>query len=147
FELTALIGGVRTTFRLSDYRGKAILLAFYPFNWIDASAQQMSEYQTHRPRILSSNAETVAINVESIMNTTAWEREHGPFDFPLCSDFWPHGEVCARYGVLRTAPPTAGASERAIFVVDRNGGVSFQSIFVEEKVPALEDFFPLLERE
>src|SRR5262249_7301356 len=36
FELPALIGGVRTTFRLHDYRGKSILLAFYPFNWIDA---------------------------------------------------------------------------------------------------------------
>ena len=47
------------------------------------------------------------------MNTTVWEREIGPFDFPLCSDFWPHGEVSRSYGVLREAAPLAGASERA----------------------------------
>src|SRR5207249_5720176 len=62
--------------------------------------------------------------VESIMNTTAWERENGPFDFPLCSDFWPHGEVCARYGMLRTSGTGAGASERAVFVLNQIGRAS-----------------------
>jgi peroxiredoxin len=146
FELPALIGGVRTRFRLSEHRGKNVLLSFYPFNWIAASARQMADYQAYRARILAAKAETVAINVESIMNTTAWEREYGPFDFPLCSDFWPHGEVSTKYGVLRTTSPSAGASESAIFVVDRKGCVISQNIYSEKRVPAIEEFFPLLER-
>jgi peroxiredoxin len=146
FELPALIGGVRKSFRLSDCRGKNVLLAFYPFNWQEASTRQMASYQAQRARLLASNAETVAINVESIMNTTAWERENGPFDFPLCSDFWPHGEVCARYGVLRTSGPGAGASERAVCVVDPSGRVVFQKIYGWEEVPPLDEVWPLLER-
>ena len=146
FELPALIGGVRRTFRLSEYRGKNLVLAFHPFNWQEASIQQMVGYQAQRPRVLASNAETVAINVESLMNTTAWERENGPFDFPLCSDFWPHGEVCARYGVLRASGTSAGASERAVFVLNRGGQVVFQKIYGWEEVPPLDEVFPLLEK-
>ncbi len=146
FELPALIGGVRKNCRLSEYRGKAVVLAFYPFNWQDSSEQQMTAYQLQRARVLAINAETIAIGVESIMNTTAWEREHGPFDFPLCSDFWPHGEVCARYGMLRTSGPGAGASERAVCVVDRGGQVAFQKIYGWGEVPPLDDVLSLLER-
>ncbi|MFY9562037.1 MAG: redoxin domain-containing protein [Terriglobales bacterium] len=146
FELPALIGGVRKIFRLSDYRGKTVVLAFYPFNWQEASVRQMVGYQAQRTRVLASNAETVAINVESLMNTTAWERESGPFDFPLCSDFWPHGEVCARYRVLRESGPGAGASARAIFIVDREGRVAFRKIFGWDEIPLLDEVFPLLEK-
>lgn len=109
FELPALIAGVKKNLRLSAYRGeKNVVLAFYPFNWEEASARQMADYQAQRPRLLANNAETVAITTDSIMNTTAWEREIGPLEFPLCVDFWPHGEVCRRYGVLRESGPEAG---------------------------------------
>ena len=144
FELPALIGGVRKTFRLIDYCGKTVVLAFYPFNWQEASVRQMAAYQAQRARVLASNAETVAINVESIMNTTAWERAHGPFDFPLCSDFWPHGAVSRRYGVLRESGSGAGASERAIFVVNPCGQVGFCKSCGPDEAPSLDEVFPLL---
>ena len=144
FELPALIGGVRKNFRLADYRGKTVVLAFYPFNWQDASAQQMAAYQAQRARVLAANAETVAINVESIMNTTAWERANGPFDFPLCSDFWPHGAVSRRYGVLQESGSEAGAGERAIFVVSPGGQVLLSKLYESNEIPSLDEIFPLL---
>ena len=144
FELPALIGGVRKNFRLADYRGKTVVLAFYPFNWQDASAQQMAAYQAQRARLLANNAETVAINVESIMNTTAWERANGPFDFPLCSDFWPHGAVSRRYGVLQESGSEAGAGERAIFVVSPGGQVLLSKLYESNEIPSLDEIFPLL---
>lgn len=146
FELPALIGGVRKNFRLAEYRGKTLVLAFYPFNWQEASVRQMAAYQAQRARVLANNAETVAINVESILNTTSWERTHGPFDFPLCSDFWPHGAVSRRYGVLRESGDEAGASERAIFVVSPSGRVVFCKSYRPEEVPSLDDIFPVLEK-
>lgn len=147
FELPALVAGVRKPLRLSAYRGERnVGLAFYPYNWREASAKQLIGYQAQRPRVLASNAETVAVTVDSIMNTTTWESEIGPFDFPICADFWPHGEVCARYGVLRESGPEAGASERAVFVIDRDGWIAFRKIYGLEEVPAIEEIFPLLER-
>src|SRR5437588_6151931 len=113
FDLPALIGGVKKRFHLAERIGKQqLVLAFYPLNWDPVSARQMVNYQVHREKLLASGAELVGISVDSIMNTTAWEREIGPFDYPLCSDFWPHGEVSRKYCVLREQGPFAGASER-----------------------------------
>jgi peroxiredoxin (alkyl hydroperoxide reductase subunit C) len=145
FELPALVAGVKRPLRLSAYRGeKNVVLAFYPFNWQETTATQLVSYQVQRPRVLANNAEVVAITVDSIMNTTAWERVIGPFDFPLCSDFWPHGEVSERYGVLRKSDAGAGSSDRVVLVVDRSGTVAFRKTYAREQVPPVEDVLTLL---
>ena len=147
FDLPALIAGVKKRFRLSDHRGKkTIVLAFYPFNWEPISDRQMIAFQVERESFLERNAETVAISVESIMNTTTWEREIGPFEFPLCSDFWPHGEVAKRYGVLRTAEPAMGASDRAAFIVNRDGQVIFRRLYGIADLPSINEILEALPR-
>jgi peroxiredoxin (alkyl hydroperoxide reductase subunit C) len=143
FQLPALISGVKKTFRLSQYRGQSsVVLAFYPFNWQETSARQFSEYQAQRETVVAAHAETAGITVESIMNITAWERQIGPIDFPLCSDFWPHGKVAARYGVLQPS----GAAERALFVVDPAGRIAFQKTYPADSVPPVDDFLGVLQQ-
>lgn len=147
FDLPALIGGVRQRFRLSDHRGRQnLLLAFYPSNWEAVSAEQIVALQVEREKFLARNTETVAVSVDSIMNTTSWEREIGPLDFPLCSDFWPHGEVSFRYGVFRDEEPFRGASERAIFVINKSGTIEFSEIYPLIEVPAGAEILDLLAR-
>ena len=147
FELPALVAGVKQPLRLSAYRGeKNVVLAFYPFNWQETSASQLVSYQVQRPRVLADNAEIVAITVDSIMNTTAWERAIGPFHFPLCSDFWPHGEVSGRYGVLRRSGDGAGSSDRVVVIVDRSGSVAFRKTYAREQVPPVEEVLTVLEQ-
>ena len=55
----------------------------------------------------------------------AWAESLGSISYPLLSDFWPHGEVCDRYGVMRWAD---GHSERAIFVIDKQGVIRYIDI-------------------
>ena len=130
FELPALIGGVKKRFHLAEHRGKRhLVLIFYPLNWEPVSTSQMISCQLEHQKFLSRGAEVVGISVDSIMNTTAWERDIGPFDYPLCSDFWPHGEVSHRYGVLRQIEPFAGASERAVFIVGKSGAIEFKKVY------------------
>jgi peroxiredoxin len=140
FELPVLVGGVRKQFRLSEQRGQRnLVLVFYPGNREPVSAQQMVSYQVERERFLARQAEVLGISVESIMNTTSWEREIGPFDFLLGSDFWPHGTVSREYGVLREADPFRGASERAIFVIDKAGKIRFGRVYPIDQLPDLEE--------
>ena len=147
FELPALIAGVRMPLRLSSYRGqKSVVLAFYPFNCQEIAATQLVSYQAQRPRVLAKNSEIVTITVDSVMNTTAWERVIGPFDFPMCSDFWPHGEVCERYAVLRKTGEGAGASERTVFVVDRGGSIVFRKTYAQDRVAPLDEVLTVLEK-
>ena len=140
FNLPALIGGVKKSFRLSEQLEVShVVLAFYPFNWEPVSAAQLSRYRAERENLQSAGIETVGICVESIMNTTSWEREIGPFDFPLCSDFWPHGAVSEHYGVLRQTGNSAGASKRAVFAVHRNGTIVYRRIYADDQEPELEE--------
>ena len=140
FELPALIGGVKKGFRLSEWRGKKnALLAFYPLNWDEVSARQLRQYQAEAARFAAADTIVATISVDSIMNTTAWEREIGPFDFILCSDFWPHGDVSRAYGVLREQGPAAGTSDRTVLLVDRAGAIQFCRTYEAGDVPALEE--------
>jgi peroxiredoxin len=145
FDLPVLIGGVKKRFRLSESLGKQnVVLAFYPLNWEPVSARQMVACKVEREQFRAQNAEIVGISVDSIMNTTAWEREIGPFDYPLCSDFWPHGEITRRYGVLRDREPFAGASERAIFIINKTGRIEFSKIYPINQVPDREETLKVL---
>lgn len=140
FDLPAVIAGVKKRFRLAECRGQHnVVLAFYPLNWEPVSAKQLVQYQAAREKFDARNASVVAISVDSIMNTTAWEREIGPFDFVLGSDFWPHGEVARRYGVLRESGPNAGTGDRAIFVVDNSGKIVFRRVYESGVVPDVEE--------
>ena len=140
FDLPVLAGGVRRQFHLSEHRSRRnLILAFYPANWDPISAQQMITYQVEREKLQARQAEVLAISVDHIMNAAAWEREIGPFDFLLASDFWPHGEVSRRYGVLRDTDPHEGASERAVFVLDEAGKIRFARIYPVDRLPDLDE--------
>lgn len=145
FDLPVLIGGVKKRYHLKERLSvRNVVLAFYPLNWESVSARQLVEYQVEREKFAAANAEVVALSVDSIMNTTEWEREIGPFDFPMCSDFWPHGEVSLAYGAFREQNPYAGASERAVFVINRARKIVFSRVYGLLDLPPISDVFEVL---
>jgi len=147
FDLPVLIGGRKKRFHLRDHLEHGhIILAFYPANWEPVSTRQMTQYQAERAEFAAYKAEVVGICVDSIMNTTAWERDIGPFDYPLCSDFWPHGAVSRAYGAFRERAPFAGASERAIFVVQQNGKVAFRKVYGVTELPPISEILEALRK-
>jgi peroxiredoxin len=147
FELPVLLGGVKKSFRLKDaLADKNMVLAFYPLNWDALSARQLVEYQSRLGEFGGHGTGVLGISVDSIMNTTEWEREIGPFEFPLCSDFWPHGEVSRSYGVFREEAPCAGASERAVFVVNRAGKIVFSKVYGLHELPPIAEVLEALPR-
>jgi alkyl hydroperoxide reductase subunit AhpC len=147
FELPALIGGVKRRFRLSSQRNKKnVLLAFYPSNWVPVSAAQLASYQAEKERLDAIEILPVSVSVDSIMNTTAWEREIGPLDFPMCSDFWPHGDVAKAYGVLREQDPQRGACDRVILLVNKAGRLIFRRTYGLEELPPFGQTVEAVER-
>jgi peroxiredoxin len=64
----------------------------------------------------------------------------------LCSDFWPHGEVAQRYSVLRRAEPALGASDRAVFVISREGQIVLRRIYDLSELPELDEILNALQR-
>jgi peroxiredoxin len=138
FELPAVVGGVKRKFRLGSQRGKRnVLLTFYPANWSEVTRAQLTEFQAEVEQLRTRQTLAVSICVDSIMNTTAWEREIGPLDFPMCADFWPHGEVCRLFGAFREQAPMRGAADRVTYLVDKNGKILFRQVYELDELPSL----------
>ena len=124
FELRSHRGG---TVRLSSFRGrKNVVLAFHPLAFTPVCARQMSGYESERAHFDARDAIVLGISIDAQPAKTAWAQTLGAISFDLLSDFHPHGAVAEQYGVFRSRE---GFSERAIFVVDRNGKIAWSKIY------------------
>jgi glutaredoxin len=77
------------------------------------------------------NAQVLGISVDHVPVLTAWAESFGGINYPLLSDFWPHGEVAQKYGVLRSE----GYTERALFIVDTKGIIQYIDIHDIDDLP------------
>jgi peroxiredoxin len=109
---------------LSDFRGRPVILAFYPEDWSPVCSDQLALYQELLPEFQRFDAELLGISVDGIWSHIAFAKDRN-LHFPLLADFEPKGEVSRRYGVYRSQD---GTSERALFVVDRQGVVSWSYV-------------------
>jgi peroxiredoxin (alkyl hydroperoxide reductase subunit C) len=103
---------------LSDYRGKKhVVLSFVPAAFTPVCSDQWPGYNIVKGLFEENEAILLGITVDNIPTLYAWTQQMGQLWFPVLSDFWPHGAVASRYGVLRSD----GVSERALFVIDKAG--------------------------
>jgi peroxiredoxin len=105
------------TVSLSEFRGRPIVLAFYPADWSPVCGDQMALYNEMLPEFGELGAELLGISVDGSWCHAAFSQNR-KLHFPLLSDFAPKGAVARRYGVYREAD---GTSERALFVVNAEG--------------------------
>ena len=105
----------------------------------------MAAYNAELAKFAAQDAQVVGISVDSIYSSTAWEKEIGPLDYALAADYWPHGEVAQKFGVFRDQGEFAGISERAVFVVDKNGKIAFSKVYPVEQLPDTAEIFGVLE--
>jgi len=106
----------------------------------------MAAYNADFAKFAAFDAQVVGISVDSIYSTTAWEKEIGPLEYALAADYCPHGEVAQKFGVFRGQGEFAGISERAIFVMDKNGKLAFSRIYPMEQLPETCELFGVLEQ-
>ena len=104
---------------LADFRGRPVILAFYPADWSPVCSDQMALYNEILSEFGRFDAELLGISVDGIWCHLAFAHDR-KLHFPLLSDFEPKGDVARRYGVYRSGE---GTSERALFVIDRGGVV------------------------
>jgi len=88
------------------------------------------------------NAQVLGISVDHIPCLKAWADSLGGISYPLLSDFWPHGRIAELFGILRPE----GCSERAIFVIDRQGLLCSMEIYPKDEQPNNQDLWNVLER-
>ena len=120
---------------LSQYRGKkSVVISFVPAAWTPVCSDQWPGYNIVKEMFDMNDAVLLGITVDNIPTLYAWTKQMGKLWFPVLSDFWPHGEVAARYGVLRSE----GVSERALFYIDKKGIIRDIQVSDINKRPDLE---------
>ena len=127
---------------LSDFRGKNVVLVFYPLDWSPACSDQLSLYQSELPEFEKQDAMVIGVSVDSLYSHGAWAAVRG-ITFPLLADFHPNGEVSKLYNVLRQ---TEGFSERALYIIDREGTIRYSHISpLIHHIPDIYELFEQLE--
>jgi len=101
----------------------------------------MPAYEADLERFKGYDAQVLGISVDSVPCNTAWAKSLGGLTYDLLSDFEPKGEVARAYGAYRAAD---GISERAIFIVDKEGKVAYKDIHNIADQPDNEDLFDVL---
>lgn len=128
---------------LSSYAGKKnVVISFVPAAWTPVCSDQWPGYNIVRDMFDEHEATLLGITVDNIPTLFAWTGEMGGLWFPVLSDFWPHGETARKYGVLRSD----GVSERALFVIDKQGIIRYIDIHDINKRPNLELIFTELQK-
>lgn len=88
------------------------------------------------------DATVVGITVDNIPTLHAWTEAMDGIGFPILSDFFPHGDVARNYGILRSD----GTTERALFIIDKQGVIRFIDVHDINVRPPMEDLFKALEQ-
>ena len=103
----------------------------------------MPSYEEDLSEFERRNAQVLGISTDQVPTNEAWAKSLGGLSYPLLSDHWPHGYVAAQYGVLRGE---SGVSERAIFVVDRQGKVAYVDIHAIGEQPPTDKIMAALDK-
>lgn len=107
---------------LSAYRGsKAVALIFYPFAFSGVCTGELSGLRNRLEEFMTFDTEVLAVSCDPVFAQRAFADAQG-LNFPLLSDYWPHGEVSEAYGVF---DDDKGCARRSSFVLDREGRITW----------------------
>ena len=105
---------------LGHFRGEQpVVLVFYPFTFTGVCEGELCEIRDDPSAFETAGAQVLAISCDSPFSQRMWAEQQG-FEFPVLSDFWPHGAVAKAYGVFNAA---LGCANRVTFVIDKDGKV------------------------
>ncbi|GAA2743754.1 MULTISPECIES: peroxiredoxin [Kitasatospora] len=111
--------------KLSDYRGeKNVVLVFYPFAFTGVCTGEVCEIQKELPRLQNDDVQVLAVSNDSPFTLRIFAEQQG-LEYPLLSDFWPHGDASKKYGVFND---DKGCAVRGTFVIDKDGVVRWSIV-------------------
>lgn len=128
-------------YALHDFKGKNVILAFYPADWSPVCGDQIALYNEMLKYFKKLDAEIFGISVDGKWCHKAY-MENRKINFPLLADFEPKGEVAKKYGVYNQKE---GQCERALFVIDKNGTIQWSYLSPRSVNPGADGIVEALE--
>ncbi len=110
--------------RLSDLRGRKVVLVFYPLAFTSVCHGELSAIRDELVPAAEGDVEVLTVSVDSVFAHRAWADREG-YTFSMLSDFWPHGEVARAYGVF---DEEKGIALRGTFIIDGEGVIRWKIV-------------------
>lgn len=130
------------TVRLADFRGgKNVVLLFYPFAFTGVCTGELCALRDELPRFENADTQLLAVSNDSIHPLRVFAEQEG-LEYPLLSDFWPHGETSRAYGVF---DEDKGCAVRGTFIIDKAGTVRWSVVNGLPDARDLNDYVKALE--
>lgn len=122
--------------RLSDFKGKYVILSFHPLAWTTVCRDQMKELELNHDLLGRMDVVPLGISVDSVPCKGAWAESIGLEKLRILSDFWPHGGFAESLGLFREK---GGTSERANVIVNEEGVVVFVKVYPISQLPDIDE--------
>jgi len=129
------------TVRLSDFRGKKVLLSWHPLAWTAVCTDQMRSLEVNWEKFQNLNTIPLGLSVDSVPCKKAWGTVLAIKNVSLPADFWPHGKVAQDYGIFIESK---GISERANIIIDENGIVKWVKVYPMKQLPDINEVLEVL---
>jgi peroxiredoxin len=130
------------TVRLSGFRGgKNVVLVFYPFSFTGVCTGELSALRDELPAFQNEGIQLIAVSNDSMHTQRVFSEKEG-LEYPLLSDFWPHGAVSTAYGVF---DEEKGCAVRGTFVIDKEGVVRWTIVNGLPEARDLNEYLKALE--
>ncbi|WP_046469859.1 peroxiredoxin [Allosalinactinospora lopnorensis] len=111
--------------RLSDFRGrKNVVLVFYPLAFSGVCSGELCELRDNISDFETDDVQLLSVSVDSMFAHRAWAEQEN-LEYPLLSDFWPHGETAKAYGVF---DEDKGVAVRGTFLIDKEGVIRWKVV-------------------
>ena len=129
--------------KLSDYKGKKVLLSFHPLAWTSVCAKQMQSLEKNKKIFDKLNTEALGISVDPVPSKAAWGKSIKIKDTKLLSDFWPHGKTAQDYGIFSKSQ---GFSLRVNIVINEKGKIAFVKKYPISQLPDIKEIIEVLSK-
>ncbi len=145
--MTLSIGSVAPDFELSDQHGnkvslssfkgnKSVVLLFYPFSFTGICTGELCAMRDDLSAFQNDGVELIAISCDSMFTQRVFAEKEG-YNFPVISDFWPHGATAKAYGIFDEA---RGCAIRGTFIINKDGVIAWQVINAIGDARNLDDY-------
>jgi len=121
--------------KLSDLRGKNVVIIFYPLDWSPVCANEHACFVNDLKRFEKLDAQILGLSVDSVWSHKAFAEKMG-ISYPLLADFNPRGAVAERFGVYLAEK---GITGRAIAIVNKAGNIAWFKQYDIPSVPDIEE--------
>lgn len=127
--------------KLSQFKGKRVLLSFHPLAWTGICAKQMQSLENNHDNFEKLNTVALGLSIDTVPSKKAWAENLGIKETSLLADFWPHGEIAKQFGIFRNKN---GFSERANIIIDENQKIVFIKVYEILQFPEIKEILDFI---